>query len=304
MSDMPRDYYEVLGIKRDASEGDIKKAYRKLAREYHPDRNPGDKQAEARFKEVQDAYDILSDKDKRAQYDRFGFAGPQQGFPGGGQTFHWGSGAPGGFEGIDPSDAEALFSQILGGMGGMGPMGGGFNRRARTGGRPRQAAPVTSDVTIPFVTAALGGSVSLQVNGRQIDVKIPAGLDEGQIIRLKGQGPQGADLHLKARIEGHPYFQREGKDVVLEAPLSLPEAVLGTTIEVPTLDGTRLTVKVPPGTSSGARLRLRGKGIDGGDQYIQIKVVTPPPRDDRSRELIEEFSRLNPQNPRGGLPWS
>jgi DnaJ-class molecular chaperone len=301
---MPRDPYEVLGVKREASDGDIKKAYRKLAREYHPDRNPGDKQAETRFKEVQDAYDVLSDKDKRAQYDRFGFAGPQTGFPGGGQTFHWGGGAPVGFEGIDPAQAEELFSQILGGMGGMGGGFGGFERRARPGTRARQAAPATADVTIPFLTAALGGSVSLQVNGRQIDVKIPPGLEEGQVIRLKGQGPQGADLHLKAHIEPHAYFQREGKDIVLEVPLSLPEAVLGTKIEVPTLDGTRLTVKVPPGASSGARLRLRGKGIDGGDQYIQIKVVSPSPQDDRSRELIEEFARLNPQNPRAGLAWS
>jgi curved DNA-binding protein len=298
---MPRDPYEVLDVKRDASEADIKKAYRKLARDYHPDRNPGDKQAETRFKEVQDAYDVLSDKEKRAQYDRFGFAGPQAGFPGGGQTFHWGGGAPGGFEGVDPAQAEEFLSQIFGGLGGMG---GGFNRRARPGARTRQAAPVTADVTIPFATAALGGSVSLHVDSRQIDVKIPPGLEEGQVIRLKGQGPQGADLHLKAHIEPHPYFQREGKDLVLEVPLSLPEAVLGTKIEVPTLDGTRLTVKVPPGTSSGGRLRLRGKGIDGGDQYIQIKILVPAPKDDRSRELLEEFARLNPQDPRAGLPWS
>jgi len=185
-------------------------------------------------------------------------------------------------------------------MGGMG----GFNRRPRSGGaRTRQAAPVTADVTIPFATAALGGSVSLGVNDRQIDVKIPIGLEEGQIIRLKGQGPQGADLHLRAHIEPHPYFHREGKDLVLQVPLSLVEAVLGTKVEVPTLDGARLTVKVPPGTSSGARLRLRGKGIQGGDQYIEIKVAVPSPKDDRSRELIEEFARLNPQNPRAGLPW-
>jgi curved DNA-binding protein len=300
---MPRDPYEVLGVKREASEADIKKAYRKLAREHHPDRNPGDKQAESRFKEVQDAYDVLSDQEKRAQYDRFGFAGPQAGSPGGGQTFHWGGGgAPGGFENMDPAQAEEIFSQIFGGMGGMG----GFNRRPRPGARTRQAAPapVTADVTIPFVAAALGGSVSLQVGDREIDVKIPPGLEEGQVVRLKGQGPQGADLHLRTHIEPHAYFRREGKDLVLEVPLSLSEAVLGTKIEVPTLDGTRLTVKVPPATSSGARLRLRGRGIQGGDQYIEIKIVVPAPKDERSRELIEEFARLNPQTPRAGLPWS
>jgi curved DNA-binding protein len=300
---MPRDYYEVLGVKKDASEGDIKKAYRKLAREYHPDRNPGDKQAETRFKEVQDAYDVLSDKDKRAQYDQFGFAGPQGGFPGGGQTFHWGGGGgmPGGFETMDPAQAEEFFSQIFGGMGGMG----GGNRRTRSS-RTRQQPPqpVTYEVAMPFAIAALGGSVPLRVDDRDIDVKIPPGLEQGQVIRLRGQGPAGADLHLKARIEPHPFFRREGNNLVLEVPLSLPEAVLGTKVEVPTLDGTRLEVKVPPGTSSGARLRLRGKGIKGGDQYIEIKIVVPAPQDQRSRELIEEFARLNPQNPRAGLPWS
>src|SRR5437763_1343626 len=188
---MPRDYYEVLGVARDASEADIKKAYRKLARQYHPDRNPGDKQAEANFKDVQNAYEVLSDKATRANYDRFGFA-----------------------------------------------------------------------------------------------------------------GPDGGDLIVKLKVEPHPYFRREGNNVVLEVPLSVPEAVLGTTVEVPTLDGSRLMVKVPPGASSGARLRLRGKGIGGGDELIEIKIVAAKPADGRSRELLEEFARLNPQSPRAGLPWS
>lgn len=308
---MPRDLYEVLGVKRDASDDDIKKAYRKLAREYHPDRNPGDKQAEARFKEVQDAYDVLSDKNKRAQFDRFGFAGPDGGFPpgGGGQTFHWGGGGPGGgFEQMDPEQAQEIFSQLFGNMGGMG--GGGFpgmggGRRGR-GARSRQAAPppVESEMAIPFETAALGGKISLRVDGREIDVKIPPGVEEGQTIRLGGQGPGGVDLHLKLKIQPHRYFRREGNDLILEVPLSLPEAVLGTKIDVPTLDGTKLTVKVPPGTSSGARLRLRGKGIKGGDQFIEIKIAVPSPKDDRSKAIIEEFAKLNPQELRSGLPWN
>src|SRR5947208_678845 len=210
---MPRVYYEVLGVKRDASDDEIKKAYRKLARQYHPDRNPGDKQAEARFKEVQMAYDVLSDKKKRTQYDQFGTAGLEGGFAG----FGGGRAGPGGFH---------------------------------------------------------------------------------------FEGPGGADIEVVIHIQPHPYFRREGNNIILEVPLSLPEAVLGTKVEVPTIDGTRLTVKVPPGTSSGSRLRLREKGIKGGDQYIEIKVVVPAPKDDRSRELIEEFARLNPQNPRAGLPWS
>jgi curved DNA-binding protein len=311
---MPRDYYETLGVKRDATAEEIKKAYRKLARQYHPDRNPGDKQAETKFKEIQDAYDVLSDKTKRAQYDQFGFAGPGAGFGGagqGGSTFHFGGG-PGGFpgaEGMDPEQAAEVFSQLFGGRGGAGgiDMGDLFGRRGRGGTRTRRPAPaqdVEAEVTIPFLTAAEGGSVDLSVGGHTLTVKIPAGVESGQTLRLAGQAPGGGDLLLKLRVEDHPYFLREGKDIILDVPLSLSEAVLGARIEVPTLDGTRLTVKVPPGTSSGSRLRLRGKGIKGGDQYIEVKVMVPAPKDERSRELIEEFARLNPQNPRADLPWS
>src|SRR5947209_4238 len=164
---MARDYYETLGVKRNASENEIKSAYRKLARQYHPDRNPGDKQAEASFKEVQDAYDVLSDKKKREQYDRFGFVGPEGGMPGGpgGTTFHWGGGTPGGFENMDPNIAE-LLKQFTGG-GGFGGMGGD-GRRARPGGqrrrRPEPEEVEPTEVSIPFETAALGGSLPLKIN--------------------------------------------------------------------------------------------------------------------------------------------
>ena len=134
-------------------------------------------------------------------------------------------------------------------------------------------------------------------------MRIPPGVETGNTLRLQGQGPGGADLHLKLKVEAHPFFRREGNDVIVTAPLSVPEAVLGCKLDVPTLDGTKLTVKVPPGTSCGARLRLRGKGIKGGDQYIEIKVLVPGPGGDRGRELIEEFARLNPQSPRNGPPW-
>lgn len=295
---MPRDYYEVLGVPRNASEADIKKAYRKLARQYHPDRNPGDKQAEARFKEVQEAYDVLNDKSKRAQYDRFGFAGP--GFTGEG-PFRAGGG-PGGFEfqGINPEDLES----ILGAFGGGG-FGDFFGRRAR--GRGRAARPpqsIEAEAAIPFVKAALGGTVSLNVEGRTIDVRVPAGVEEGKKLRLAGQGRGGGDLLVRLKIEPHPYFHREGNNIILEVPISVMEAVLGAKVDVPTLDGTHLTVKVPPGTSSGARLRLRGKGIAGGDQFIEIKIVVPKIHNDRGRELIEEFARLHPQSPREHTLWS
>ena len=312
---MPRDYYEVLGVKRDASEDEIKKAYRKLARQYHPDRNPGDKEAEAHFKEVQEAYDVLSDKTKRAQYDRFGSAGPEAGMPGGeggfpgGFRFHWGGGPGGGGQTVDPEMAEELlrrFGVDMGGFGGFGDMGGGPGARTAGGGRRRRPAPEaqTAEVNVPFTTAALGGTLSLNVNGHEVDVKVPAGIEEGKTLRLQGQAPGGGDLMLKIHIAPHEYFRREGNDLLLEVPVSVAEAVLGTKVDVPTLDGTRLSVKVPPGTSSGARLRLRGRGIKGGDQYIEIRVMVPAPKDDRSRELIEEFARLNPQTPRAGLPWA
>jgi curved DNA-binding protein len=298
---VPRDYYEVLGIAREASEGDVKKAYRKLARQYHPDRNPGDKTAESRFKEVQEAYDVLSDKTKRSQYDRFGFAGPQPGNGGaGGGPFQWHSSGSnqGSFNAEDLSDILRQF-----GMGGAGGAEGEpFGRRK---GRSRRAPSQDAEApaTMPFLIAAQGGKLTLSIDGKEVEIKVPPGVEEGKRLRLSGQGPGGGDLFLKLHIESHPFFRREGNNIVLEAPLSLAEAVLGAKIDVPTLDGSHLTVKVPPGTSSGARLRLRGKGISGGDQLIEIKIVVPKVEDARNRELIEEFARLHPQNPRAGLGW-
>jgi DnaJ-class molecular chaperone len=305
---MPRDYYETLGVKRNASEDEIKKAYRKLARQYHPDRNPGDKQAETNFKEVQDAYDVLSDKQKRGQYDQFGFSGPNP-FAGAGgrgateQTFRWGQGDTGGFT-FEGGDAADLFSQIFGG--GAGDGGGGFGGRKRTtrSRRPAPAPDVEADVTIPFLTAALGGTVALQVEGRSIDVKIPVGIEEVKKLQLKGQGQGGGNLLLRIHIEPHAYFKRDGKDIVLEVPLSVPEAALGAKVDVPTIHSDHLTVRVPPGASSGTRLRLRGKGIAGGDQFIEVKVVVPPVTDEAGRKAMEEFARLHPQQPRAGSPWS
>lgn len=304
---MPRDPYEVLGVNRNASAAEIKSAYRKLARQYHPDRNPGDKQAEARFKEVQAAHDILSDKAKREQFDRFGFAGLGEGAGAGGprgQPFRWGGGAPEGFsvEGMDSEEAGEFLRQVFGGN--MGDAFGGGPRPSPRGRRPRQAPreEVVYEVTIPFLTAALGGSIDLRINNKEGSVKVPAGVKEGQTLRVPAPG--GGTVLLKLHVEAHPYFRREGNNLFMEVPLSLAEAVLGTKVEVPTLDGTRLSVKVPAGTSSGTRLRLRGRGVSGGDQYIEIKVVVPAPTDERSRELIEEFARLNPQDPRADLPWS
>jgi DnaJ-class molecular chaperone len=309
---MPQDLYDVLGVSRTASEDEITKAYRKLARKYHPDRNPGDKQAEAKFKEVASAYEVLSDKQKRAQYDQFGHVGPGGVPPNGGAPggFHFGGGGPGGYQTIDPETAERLFGDLFGGAGGGGsPFGDLFGRAAGGGrggrGRTRRAQPeeVESEITVPFATAALGGTVALAIDGKEIDLKVPAGIEDGKTMRLAGQGPGGADVLLKVHVVPHPYFRREGNDLILTVPLSLPEAVLGGKVDVPMLGGGTLTVTIKPGTSSGTRLRVRGQGIKGGDLYIEAKVMVPAPADERSRELIEEFARLNPQRPRTGPPW-
>lgn len=308
---MARDYYEVLGVNRKATDEEIKRAYRKLARQYHPDRNPGDKQAEARFKEVQQAYDVLGEADKRAKYDRFGEAGLDGGFAGaggpGGQTFRWGDGS-GGFQEMDPQQAAEMFGQFFGGGGGGPDLSEIFGQASRGNRTRRTRRPepeeAEAEVSIPFLTAAQGGTVSLRMDGKEIDVKVPAGIADGQSLRLAGQGPGGGNLRLKVRVQEHPYFRREGNDIVLSVPLSLAEAALGAKVEVPTINGTHLTVKVPPGGSSGKRLRLRGKGIKGGDQYIEIQVVVPAVEDTRGRELIEELSKLHPQNPRAALGWA
>ena len=311
---MPRDYYEVLGVSKSASEDEIKKAYRKLAAKHHPDRNPGDKEAEAKFKEISSAYEVLSDKDKRQKYDMFGHAGVHNsgsgGFPGGAGGF------PGGFSGqqVDPEAAEELFRNLFGNGGGPGASnfdfgdllgGAGGGRRTRRGRRSAPPPPedVETDLSIPFDVAANGGSVSISVGGRTIQVKVPAGIQEGKKLRVPASATGSADVYLRVHIEPHEYFKRDGSDVTLEVPISLAEAVLGTKVEVPTPDDSRLTVKIPPGTSSGARIRLRGKGIAGGDLYLITKIVTPTNLDDESKRLIEDFAKRHPQDPRSNVAW-
>lgn len=295
---MSRDPYDTLGVPKSASADEIQKAYRKLSKRHHPDRNPGDKQADATYKEVQAAYEVLSDPAKKANFDRYGSAGPPtaSGFPGGG------GGA------VDPAAAEEMFRTMFGGAGGPGGVdlgdlfGGG--RRAKSRPRPRPAEVVESDVTVPFDVAAKGGSVGIEVDGRHIDVKVPAGIDTGKKLRVPAAATGSVDVVLRVTVAPHPYFRRDGNDLLLDVPIGLSEAVLGTKVEVPTLDNARLEVKVPPGTSSGGKLRLRAKGIGGGDLYLVFKVVVPPgPPDDRTRELVEEYARLNPQEPRANVPW-
>jgi len=308
---MPKDYYEVLGLSRSASADEIAKAYRKLARQHHPDRNPGDKQAEARFKEIQNAYDTLNDPKKKAMYDQFGTEVPP-GAGGGGTSFTFGG--PGGQQ-VDPEMAQEMFRRMFGGGGGgaggfedlFGSFSGGGRNRGR--GRSRaQPAPETVEVEahVPFLTAALGGTIGLRVGDRDIDVKVPPGFEDGKKLRVAGQGEFGEDILVRIRVDPHPYFRREGRDLLVDVPITVGEAVLGAKIDVPAPDGQK-SLTIPAGSSCGQKLRLRGQGVPAsgslpaGDLFVVLKVLVPKGIDAESRRLIEEFSRRNPYDPRAGV---
>ena len=229
-------------------------------------------------------------------------------------------GFPGGFPGgggganVDPEMADELYRNLFGSGGSPGG-GGGFNfgdifggggarKNTRRQQRPQPQQDVQTDVTVPFETAAQGGSLSISVGGRTIDVKVPAGIEDGKKLRVPASATGSSDVYLKVSIAPHPYFKRDGNTVMLEVPISISEALLGGKVDVPTVAGDSLTVKVPPGTSSGSKLRLRGKGIKDGDQFLVFKIVTPTGLDDESKEWIEQFAERNPQDVRRNVPWN
>jgi DnaJ-class molecular chaperone len=326
---MSEDYYKVLGVSRGATADEIQKSYRKLAKKYHPDLNPEDKAAQKKFKEVQQAYDVLSDEKKRKLYDQFGpefenvakGGGPQWSsqVPPGYQDFDFaqafGGGRGGGGEGVPP-DLEELLRQFTGGGGGGFEFGGQpTRRRGRRAAQP--GADVQHEVEIPFRTAVMGGEVSLRVvrndKSETLTVKIPAGIDDGKTIRLRGQGepsPNGGpagDLLVTVRSAGHPVFRRDGLDLIAKVPVTLAEAALGAKVDVPTPQG-EIALKVPPGTSSGTRLRAKGQGIrksDGtvGDLYAEILIEIPKELDAQSAELIRQLDSRQRINPRADLAW-
>ena len=406
-----KDFYEILGVKKSASAEEIRKAFRKLARKYHPDVNPGDKSAEEKFKTLSEANDVLSDPKKRKIYDQVGFysdnidpataeayargggtpgdGGFQGGFPGGGpEQAGGGQGVHFDFGGFDFSDLAdsagrsrkssgegSSFRDIFGGI-----FGGGRGAAAAEEG-PEPGTDLEYQVNVPFWTAIRGGVMRLnisrhdtcgnchgqgfleapgkcpqcggsgqitQTSGRMkfnvqcprchgtgknlttcpvchgagvvektepLEVRIKAGTRDGQRIRIPGKGNAGAhggaagDLYAIIRIDAHPVFRRDGDDIYLSVPVNATEAALGAKIEVPTIDG-RALLKIPPGTQSGQKLRLREKGVpsatkDGvrGDEIVEITVNVPLPRDERTKELLRELAKLNPEDPREAL-WS
>lgn len=290
------DPYEVLGVARDASEDDIRRAYRKLARAHHPDVNT-DPGAEERFKEIGQAYAVLSDPEKRAEYDRFGPGGPPP--PGAGP-----GGPAGGAYDVRYGDAEGfddLFEQLFGRRA-AGPMGGGFAARG---------ADLESILELPLEEAVAGGSRRLTLpDGVTVDVTIPTGVRDGQRIRLAGRGAEGVgdapsgDLFLTVRLRPHPRFRVEGADLHVDLPVSAAEAALGAKVELRTLRGTT-RVTVPESSSSGRRLRLRGQGLatasgTPGDLIATLRIMMPSRLSDRERELYGQLREASDFDPRRG----
>ena len=356
MAEQKRDYYEVLGLSKGCSEEDLKKAYRKLAKKYHPDVNPGDKDAEARFKEINEAYGILSDPDKKARYDQFGFAGVDPSYGGGGMGFDMGD--------IDLGD---IFGSFFGG--GFGGFGGGASRR----NGPQKGDSLRVNLALTFEEAAFGctkeielnrtetceeckgsgcapgttaetcpdcrgaGQVRIQrgaggfafsttttcskcrgtgklihtpckkCNGagsvrrkQRVSVTIPAGIDDGQAVSMRGQGNAGTnggpagDLLVGIRLKSHPQFQRDGVTVLYEQPISFYQAAMGVELEIPTIDG-RVKYTIPAGTQTGTTFRLRGKGIPElrgsrrGDQYVTVRVQVPTSLNAEQKEALNAF---------------
>jgi len=299
-----KDYYHTLGVSKNASEEELKRAYRKLAMKYHPDKNPNKKEAEERFKEINEAYAVLSDKEKRKQYDTFGAEGFRQRFT-----------QEDIFRGFDFDEIlSGLFGgrgrreSRFGGRGGLdfGDVFGGQSPYQNMGRMPQKGEDVLYELTISLEEAASGGEkrISYRKNGKveDVSVRIPRGIPSGKKLRLAGKGMEGknggppGDLYLQIVIKEHPIFSREGDDLIAEKEIAFSEAVLGTTIEVPTLEGLK-KVKVPPGTQSHTKMRLKGLGIphfqgEGkGDEYVKVIVRVPKKVTEKGKGLIQELAK-------------
>jgi molecular chaperone DnaJ len=318
-----KDFYKVLGVSKDVSEADLKKTYRKLARKYHPDSNPGDAAAEAKFKEISEAYSVLSDAEERKEYDQIRamgtgarFTAPGGGAQGGGfdDVFGgmFGQGGQGGGRYTFQQGSAGGFDDVFGGLFGDGRFGsttGGY----RGYGGPTRGRDVTAHTTIDFLTATKGETITLQASdGKPIKVKIPAGVADGQKIKLRGKGqpsPDGGeagDIVLTVTVRKHPVFERDGLNLRVTVPITFAEAALGATIEVPTLGGEPVKLRVAPGTPSGRVLRVKGRGVETskgtGDLLAVVQVAVPSHLSSEAKEALEAFAaQLPDENPRDDL---
>ncbi|RLK46568.1 DnaJ C-terminal domain-containing protein [Microbacterium telephonicum] len=316
-----KDFYKVLGVSKDVSEADLKKTYRKLARTYHPDSTQGDPAKEAKFKEISEAYAVLNDKEQRAEYDQLramGAGNARFTAPGAGGGFEdvfsrFGSSGARGAQGADFDDIFAMFGQQSGGgrfgSGRFGQPSGGFQGY----GGPQRGADVTARTTLDFQTAVRGDTITLAgEDGKPFKVKIPAGVSDGQKIRLRGRGrpsPDGGeagDIVVSVTVRPHPVFTRDGLNLRVTVPVTFTEAALGATIEVPTLGGDVVKLRVAPGTPSGRVLRVKGRGVETakgtGDLLAEVQVAVPTHLDERAKEALERFQELEPkENPRAEM---
>ena len=293
-----KDFYKILGVAKDVSDAELKKVYRKLARQYHPDSNPGDAKAEAKFKEISEAYSVLADPAQRKEYDQVRAMGGGARFTGGAG----GSGFPGGFPGGGAGGFEDVFSNLFGG-GGRGGFGG-FG--------PRRGSDLTMTTTLNFIDGVKGTSIKVNLGGKDVSVNIPAGVNDGQKIKLRGKGqasPNGGeagDLIITCNIKPHPIFSRDGNNIRVTVPVTYAEAVLGATILVPTLGGEPVKLKVAPGTPNGRVLRVKGRGVvtakHEGDLLATVEVAVPSHVSDKAKKALEEFNGLLPEeDPRAEL---
>jgi molecular chaperone DnaJ len=286
---LEKDFYKILGVSKDVTQAELKKAYRKLAKDNHPDLHPGDAKAEARFKDISEAYDVLSDVEQRKEYDAIRAMG-------GGARFT--AGNQGGFEDV--------FSNFFGG----GFQTGGFPGFGGFG--PQRGQDLISTATVNFIDSINGTTIKLNLRGESVSVKVPAGIKDGQKLKLNGRGqasPNGGpagDLVVTIKVKPHPVFTRDGDDVRVVVPVTFTEAALGATIQVPVLGGSPVKLKVAPGTPSGRTLRVKGKGVQfgnkQGDLLATIEVVVPANLPAKAKELLEKFEQQLPEeDPRADL---
>ena len=311
-----KDYYSIMGVDRDASQDEIKRAYRKLARKYHPDVS-SEPDAEDRFQEVQEAYEVLKDPEKRAAYDQLGANWREgQGFqppPGWDEGFEF---SGGGFTGGDAGGFSEFFESLFGRGSAYGHAHGGFGGFHGRGQDHFARVEITLEEAyrggqhpVTLQSPAVDARGRVQTRQRTLNVRIPAGVTEGQQIRLSGQGGAGmgegasGDLYLEVALRPHPIFRAEGRDIHLELPIAPWEAAMGGTVTVPTLGGD-VDARIPPGARSGQQLRLKGRGLPGspaGDQYLHLQIVVPQPRTDADRELFERMRQQMEFDPRARL---